>query len=79
MIMKQCLTPTLNKRYISGQCTYKHTYQQQYIPKHDGNTEVIPKDMHTMHALLTPCACAAKVILVSGLNLTLLDGILEKE
>jgi len=50
MMMKQYLTPTLTKEYIWP------LHLQTYIPKHHGNVRVKPKDMHTMHALLTPCA-----------------------
>ena len=35
--------------------------------------------MHTMHALLAPCACEANVILVSSLNLGLLVGVFETQ
>jgi len=40
-------------------------------------TEVIPNTMHTMHAILTPCACVVNVILVGSQNLALLTDILE--
>jgi hypothetical protein len=50
MMMKQYLTSTLTTGYSWP------LHLQTYIPKYQGNTKVKPKDMHTMPALLTPCA-----------------------